>query len=719
LREAQTPKLKNIELLPRHLLHNPRRRANFGVKPLKMWSGQADIDSMILDAILKDSPYKLTQFSDEQIQAIEKAVITRADKKGNDVYYITCPVRKKEVKLGPEEVIRQLYLDTLMTKYGYDAANFEIQSEVTMGSSGKRADIVVYEKERPAQSYIIVELKSPSNPTAREGKKQLESYCKFSGASIGVWTDGNDIEYYYKEEDKRSKTTFLNKLSYLPCADQTLAEILAGPYTIKQLYENDRLQKKSLSYVITEFEDHVMANSGEDSFDEIFKVLFIKLYDEYMSMDDADEMMILLRNGKTFEDIDDSGYRRLEFRDTGVDKVTQTRIDTLFKAACNQWKGVFDDNTKIKLKSSHLRSCVSFLQDIKLFNSNLDVVDDAFEYLSIQAAKGAKGQYFTPRYVIDMCVKMLNPKEKESMIDTAAGSCGFPMHTVLYVWGAINPGKPNLFTNSSRSKREINYVRDHIFAIDFDPRSVRVARMLNIIAGDGHSNVLKLNTLDYMRWNEDIEIPEWRKDHNEGFQRFINYRKKPNVNREFKFDILMANPPFAGDIDDEVIIANYEIAKNAAGKKQSKIGRDILFIERNLDFLKPGGRMAIVLPQGRFNNSSDKYIRDFIAERCRILAVVGLHGNTFKPHTGTKTSVLFVQKWDETLCPKVEDYPIFFATMQEPGKDNSGDKIYEPLQDKHGHLIVKHDLFNHNGETRDGIAEAFVEFAKKEGLSFF
>ncbi len=149
-------------------------------------------------------------------------------------------------------------------------------------------------------------------------------------------------------------------------------------------------------------------------------------------------------------------------------------------------------------------------------------------------------------------------------------------------------------------------------------------------------------------------------------------------------------------------------------------------IERNLDFLKPGGRMAIVLPQGRFNNSSDKYIREYIAERCRILAVVGIHGNVFKPHTGTKTSVLFVQKWDNELCSKKEDYPIFFATMLEPSKDNSGDLIYvkdpktgEKKLDTHGHMYVKHDLYNHDGLTQDGIAEAFIEFAKKEGLSFF
>ena len=152
--------------------------------------------------------------------------------------------------------------------------------------------------------------------------------------------------------------------------------------------------------------------------------------------------------------------------------------------------------------------------------------------------------------------------------------------------------------------------------------------------------------------------------------------------------------------------------------------------------------MAIILPQGRFNNSSDKDIRDYISERCRILAVVGLHGNTFKPHTGTKTSVLLVQKWNDdpklgALCPKMEDYNIFFATMRKSGKDNSGEKIWkrvflssedglseqekdkELLQDNHGHLIVDHDLFNHEGMTEDGIAEAFIEFGKKENLSFF
>jgi len=109
----------------------------------------------------------------------------------------------------------------------------------------------------------------------------------------------------------------------------------------------------------------------------------------------------------------------------------------------------------------------------------------------------------------------------------------------------------------------------------------------------------------------------------------------------------MANPPFAGDIKESRIIHKYELGYKQKGEKKEpkkQAGRDILFIERNLDFLKPGGRMAIVLPQGRFNNSTDEEIRKFIATRARIIAVVGLHPNTFKPHTGTKTSVLFLQK---------------------------------------------------------------------------
>ncbi|MDR2783591.1 MAG: type I restriction enzyme HsdR N-terminal domain-containing protein, partial [Treponema sp.] len=127
---------------------------------------------MTLETILKDSPYRLAQFSEEQVQHIEKAVITRSVK-GKDVYYITCPIRKKEIRLTPEEVIRQLYLDKLLHAYRYPRDLIQVESEVTFGREKKRADIVIFDKDKPAAQYVIVELKKPK---LKDGKEQLKSY---------------------------------------------------------------------------------------------------------------------------------------------------------------------------------------------------------------------------------------------------------------------------------------------------------------------------------------------------------------------------------------------------------------------------------------------------------------------------------------------------------------------------------------------------------------
>lgn len=660
---------------------------------------------MILFDIFKNSNYEDTQFNEELRTKLEKRIIIK-NIKGIEVPYVECLIRKKEIRLSPEEAVRQLFLDKLISTYKYPTDRIKVESGINFGREVKRSDIQVMDKDRPTVPYIIVELKKPK---LSDGKEQLKSYCNATGAPIGVWTNGEQINYY-----NRKDPNYFEPITDIPTANQTLADIINEQFTYDELKKIDKIQteKKSLRGLIKEIEDEVLAAAGVDSFEEIFKLIFAKLYDELTCARDKNA--------------------HLKFRNTGgTDYELKEKIQNLFDDAKKQWEGVFDDESKILLTPSHLAVCVSTFQDIKLFNNNLDVVDDAFEYLMSKSQKGEKGQFFTPRYVIDMCVKMMNPKESEYIIDTAAGSAGFTVHSIFHVWKSIrrkkglDPGED--FTAEERTSDELNYVRDKVFAIDFDEKTVRVARTLNLIAGDGQTNVLHLNTLDYPRWTEVIKQDHWNDIYNEGFKRFKKLQSKNCKNfKEFDFDLVMANPPFAGDIKEQQVISHYELGKNANGKWQNKVGRDILFIERNLNFLKPGGRMAVVLPQGRFNNSSDKAIRDFISERCRILAVVGLHDNTFKPHTGTKTSVLFVQKWDEKLCPKLNDYNIFFATMLESGKDNSGEKIYvkdmktgEAILDTHGHLIVKHDLYNHDGLTQDGIAEAFVEFAKKEGLSFF
>ena len=621
----------------------------------------------IFQNILTDSNYHLDLFTDDAINELHNKV------EGNEKSMIYCNVRRKAVQLKPEEVVRQLYAARLLKQYRYDTDRIRFEHSVNFGREKKRADIVILDKDRPDTPYIIIEVKKPK---LQDGKDQLRSYCNATGAPIAVWTNGQQISHYHRKDPN-----YFEEITDIPNADQTLADILNERFTLKDLIIKDKLaaERKSLKDIILELEDEVLANAGVDVFEEVFKLIFTKLYDEFKSRSDKEGINRILRReintivqestdpyaaisasrqssvgpiselrqsvGTDYDTIkkvveaipDDEMERALEFRNTGqTDSELKSKIQTLFNNAKKQWRGVFPEHPTFDLSDTHLSVCVSSLQDVKLFNSNLQVVDEAFEYLVSKSAKGEKGQYFTPRHVIDMCVKMLNPKRDESMIDTASGSCGFPVHTFFQVTGSP-------FTNAEMPENDKQYVRDHIFGIDFDEKTVRVARTLNLIAGDGESNVLHLNTLDYQRWQDRIEKDtEWMTTYSRGFARLKTLRAETDQNRRFNFDILMANPPFAGDIKESRILHQYTLGFKGNGKPQSKVGRDILFIERNLDFLKPGGRMAIVLPQGRFNNTSDKYIREFIAERARILAVVGLHTNTFKPHTGT--NILFIQK---------------------------------------------------------------------------
>jgi type I restriction enzyme M protein len=670
--------------------------------------------------IIKDSNYSFSIFEQELIDELENKIYIKDGKP-----YVNCIIRDKEILLKPEEVVRQLYTMKLLSEYGYPKQRIEFEHAIHFGREVKSADIVIFDKDRPIVEYIIIEIKKPK---LQDGKNQLRSYTNATGAPIAVWTNGEQISHY-----NRKDPNYFEDITDIPKADQALADVLQERFTLKDLIIKDKIPNKgkSLKTIIQEMEDEVLANAGVDVFEEVFKLIFTKLYDELQSKKDKMRIEIYLEDSLSNEErgeydkvkealmrIDDSSFRVLEFRNTGQsESELRNKIQRIFDDAKAKWPGVFSDASQIQLSPSHLSVAVSSLQDVKLFNSNLQIIDEAFEYLVNKSSKGEKGQYFTPRHVIDMCVKMLNPKAGEYMVDTAAGSCGFPVHTIFKITG-------HLFQNTDIPEEEKENVLK-VFGIDFDEKVVRVARTLNLIAGDGNTNVLHLNNLDYERWNESIENREWLEIYGSGLRRLEALQKEKNSYKEFNFDILMANPPFAGDIKESRIIHKYDLGYNENNRPKSKVGRDILFIERNLNFLKPGGRMAIVLPQGRFNNTSDKAIREYIAERARILAVVGLHVNTFKPHTGTKTSVLFVQKWDDKLCPKVEDYPIFFAVSEKPGKDSSGDYVFlkngggQPKLDKNGHMIVEHDLHNHDGELPDGIAEKFIDWAKEENLSFW
>ncbi len=548
------------------------------------------------------------------------ASINLYDKNGKP--YLKCFGSDRERPAKPEEIVRQLFIKKLMNQYGYSKERIQVEKDVWFGSGiyDKRADIVVLHKDLE-HPYIIVEVKKPDR---KDGIEQLRSYCNAEGSPIGIWTNGSELVVLHREEPN----VFTN-ISDIPTVDQSLQDVIKELWTLEKLAVQNKLvtEKLSLRKLIEDLEDLVLANAGVDAFEEVFKLIYAKLYDEWAAKN------ILLKKG------------RIHFRIYGESPgELYEKINNLFKDSINKWKGVFNPMDKIDLSPNHLKTCVSFLQDIKLFNSNLQVIDEAFEYLVTQVAKGAKGQYFTPRHVIDMAISMLNPKESEKVVDTAAGSCGFTVHTIQYISG--EPVSPSGLPEHARE-----FAQNNIFGIDFDNRSVKIAKAINLIAGDGKSNVYKLNTLEPATWDD-----EGKAALRPMLTRFPADRSKDEDNQKnykyFDFDILLTNPPFAGNIKEKQILKNYLLAEKK-GKTVPKIGRDILFIERNLNFLRPGGRIAIVLPQGRLNNTNDEYIRKFIMEKARILAVVGLNVNTFKPHTGTKTSVLFLQKYTEGELEKI------------------------------------------------------------------
>ncbi len=679
-----------------------------------------------VDDILRGSAHTLAVFKSGAVDALEIYL-----KRGKP--YLHCFVTGQERPAKPEEIIRQLYAKMLMEVYGYPAERIFLEKPVQFGSAvhEKAADIFVCDKDDPNTAFIIVECKKPKRA---DGLEQLKSYCHAEGAPIGVWTNGGETIILHRRDPN-----FFQNLPEIPKATQTLSEVLAERWTLADLVEHNILvrEQTTLKKIILDMENLVLANAGVDAFEEVFKLIYAKLFDEANAAqgDGKKSRFLLFRVG---------GATPHELKE---------KMSGLFEDAKRKWPGVFVEGDHIDLSPEHLVTCVSALENVKLFNSNLQVIDEAFEYLSVEVGKGKKGQYFTPRHDIDMCVLMLNPNLEEYLIDTAGGSCGFTVHSIFHVWG-------NEFTAQGPSKWQAEYAAEKVFAIDFDPRSIKIAKALNLIAGDGRTNVYRANTLDPRNWSDDIKVGL-----RDRLAR-LSDRERARWNQEnyryFDFDVLMTNPPFAGDIKDSRILHQFDLAKKAKGKWQSKVGRDILFIERNLEFLRPGGRMAIVLPQGRLNNTGDKDIRDFIAERARILSVVGLHGNTFKPHTGTKTSIVFVQKWNEDrkagpLCPRLDDYPIFFAVSQNGGKDNSGEYVFladdkgRRLYDLHGHPMVDHDLFNLRRyltnqrdqrlstaysvkdkeaiETayqerlpfvpdRPGIADAFQDWGRKQGFAF-
>ncbi len=640
----------------------------------------------IIDKVFRDSEMAFGLKEFEGIDIADALEITEEEK---DRYSI------KDLKSGkmrfvwddkkqngkPEEIIRQLWLHKLNHHYKYPLDRIDTEKDIHFGREihSKAVDIVVYKPDK-ITPYILVEVKAP---TESKGIEQMKGYLNAEGSEIGVWSNGRKRIILYRPYPRE----FDDTLPDLPSADKTIDDLLEAKKTLFE-YTTTKI---SLKDAIESMEELVLANAGVDVFTEVFKLIYAKLYDENEAKVNRDDNEIFFR----------------KYRDPAK---TYAVINDLFKKAIKKWPGTFYDQENINLSQEHLSIVVGELEKSRLFGSDLSIVDEAFEHLIPEVAKGKKGQYFTPRHVISMAVKMLDPKKDEYVIDPAAGSGGFLVNAMYYIRDKYLSGKDEAMKE---------YAKEYLWGIDFAEEISKVSRALMLVAGDGRSHMFKLNSLDPREWQGEeqllLDARSKLSTHLRDMGNSADNTENKKTFHYFNYDVLLTNPPFAGEIKDHGMLRQYFFGKKK-GKLVNKIERHILFIERTLDMIRPGGRMAIVLPQGVLNGMQMEYVREYLFDKARILAVVGLHGNTFKPHAGVKTSVLFLQKWGAEADEPQKDYPIFMAVSKKAGKDNSGDYVYKKstdgnyVYDARGRKVLDHDL--------DDIADEFAKFAKEQKFNF-
>ncbi|PIW06945.1 type I restriction endonuclease subunit M, partial [Candidatus Collierbacteria bacterium CG17_big_fil_post_rev_8_21_14_2_50_45_7] len=365
----------------------------------------------------------------------------------------------------PEEIVRQLWLHKLNKQYGYPLDRIDTEKSIHFGREvhKKAVDIVVY-KEDKVTPFIVIEVKSP---TQDKGIDQLKSYLNAEGCEIGVWSNGVAKVILYRNYPNN----FDDTLSEIPSAKQTIDDIFSEKKTLGNLDPKFELKR-----AIEIMEELVLANAGVDVFTEVFKLVYAKLFDEMEAEKRTDQ--------------------EVQFRKYRDPQKTYSSINSLFKNAITKWPGIFFETDNIRLSPEHLSVVVGEMERARLFGADLSIVDEAFEYLIPEVAKGKKGQYFTPRHVIAMMVQMLDPRPTEYILDPAAGSGGFLI-------GAMNYVQNKYFKNSKPDKKD--YAQKYLYGIDFADETAKVSRALMLIAGDGRSHLFKLNSLDPREWQGEQE----------------------------------------------------------------------------------------------------------------------------------------------------------------------------------------------------------------------
>lgn len=607
-----------------------------------------------------NSKNSLSIFEKNIQRGIDKQQITISEDQLTITYH--CKRDYSTYYSNPEEKVRASYFIELVLDYDYPAESIDLEVTVQRSIPGDYADIVVYNKD--GKEYLVVECKR-DGITDNEFKQAIEQ----------VFGNANRFKAFFASVVAGNTKTAFTLSGFKPSEREknVISDIPKGyGQTPKykfikgdELKDLNTVSKEELIRALEKSHNTVWQGgklAPTNAFDEVSKLLFCKLKDEKST-------------------IKHSPY---EFQIGSYEtvKVIFERIDGIYQSAKKEDAEVFKEDIQIEPRVVY--SVVEHLQELAITKIDLDTKGLAFERFMEDFFKGKMGQFFTPREVINFCVKMINLQRSDLIIDPACGSGGFLLSTM----DLIKENAESNYDKEDALQHWHKFARDNLFGIEINDQIARVCKMNMIIHDDGHTNIISTDSLKPME-----EITK--------------------IHKSFKrnqFDILLTNPPFGAIVKstEKNYLDSYTLGINRKNQKT-----EILFIERCFDFLKEGGKMAIILPDGILTNTSSQYVRDYILERVQILAVVSLPQITFVHFgTGVKSSVIFLKKKEKD--EKLGKFPIFMGIANHIGYDASGRK--DPIND-FDDILIEYRKFekSEKGNRRFGTKSFVLDYNDIDG----
>ncbi|EOU2519119.1 N-6 DNA methylase [Vibrio cholerae] len=368
-----------------------------------------------------------------------------------------------------------------------------------------------------------------------------------------------------------------------------------------------------------------------------------------------------------------------EFEDDKLKQAACARVRTLFSLVRDQYPDVFSEHEKITASDNQLATVISYLQQYSFLDAEHDVIGTAYEVYVASHLKGERGQFFTNRLVVDMMVKMLDPDDKTVLLDPSCGSAGFLITSMNYVFRKIDSSKRS---DSAKEILKRNVVHQ-LFGLDISPKLVKIAKANMLIGKDGHGGIEQANSLDAVT------------------KLSASFQEKAGLEKP---SMILTNPPFGAGHDlrikEPTILAQYDNGYVWSTTEDGKIEFDdklnskqglapeILFLEKCVRWLKPGGVLGIVMAKGQLDNREALSIRKWVLEKSQLLAVVNLHEDTFEPFCGSKASVIFLKKHDQK---PVKNYKVYMAISNKVGQTSRGEPIFK--RDSEGRPVVVNGSF--------------------------